>query len=71
MQLLQSGFTDYYSVHEKLDFQIYRENKTKRDFHIITQDGDHNPRLLHKYIQHSVDADKQKFLLHKEVIIPA
>lgn len=56
---------------KKLDFQIYREKKTKRDFHIITQDGDRNPRLLHKYIQHSVDADKKRFLLHKEVIIPA
>lgn len=27
---------------------------------MITQDGDHNPHLLHKYIQHSVDADKKK-----------
>lgn len=48
-----------------------KKTKKKRDFHIITQDGDHNPRLLHKYIQHSVDADKKRFLLHKEVIIPA
>lgn len=45
--------------------------KKKSDFHIFTQDGDRNPHLLHKYIQHSVDADKKRFLLHKEVIIPA
>lgn len=49
----------------------YIKKKNKCDFHIITQDGDLNPRLLHKYIQHSVDADKKRFLLHKEVIIPA
>lgn len=37
-----------------------KKNPKKQDFHMITQDGDHNPHLLHKYIQHSVDADKKK-----------
>lgn len=55
--------SDYFSVHKKCDFPIYiekKKKKTKHVFHIITQDGDRNPHLLHKYIQPSVDTDKTK-----------
>ena len=62
----------YYSQNSQIIFcpgetwysNIYRIGE-KCDFHIIIQDGDRNPHLLHKYIQQLVDADKKTFLLHK------